>query len=532
MALLMVFAIRFLDVNSEALAKVEHAVAQRGHVISIAGGDVTLRDLPRAYEIARGRFLTDPHYKGEAPWYPAVMPALAAGMSKLTGRTMPSAYFVTEIWLCAITILAIAWLLHRLGGWWATSLLPLGLGLGWFGAPSALYPAQSARAFFFLVVGILAASWDDTARSRSARRRSALSLGLGLAILGLWNGASFFVASGTAAVLVAFRLVQSLRRSTLRQALPWLIVLLASVTIVFGGLFLLPQLIRYGTIRQAGSARLYLGPAYEGGTSASAMLDLPLFPRDWDLAFLAVFVGSLWIRKDGLRYFKVPLLIAYLLANFMGHLGFAMNDPHHRQLAGFIRATMPAPPATFVNQALLLLPFIKVMAVATLASWLWSLVKPAMAKTVALPSALAPVFVFVALVPLLWMDVPKIALFADEESSAFAEFARAASYIADDATIYINHPYQFMGQAGFRLLFFRMSDHANHYVQKEREKAQTDLRNAVHAQRLTVANAILDKHDVKYLMRLDREPDPVVNRCGVEILQGQGVALLKRVPCR
>jgi len=216
-------------------------------------------------------------------------------------------------------------------------------------------------------------------------------------------------------------------------------------------LFLLPQLIRYGTIRQRvqrGCIWVLLMKRNFGISNArSAALSTRL-----DLAFLAVFVGSL-DQKGWASLFQGPLLIAYLLANFMGHLGFAMNDPHHRQLAGFIRATMPAPPATFVNQALLLLPFIKVMAVATLASWLWSLVKPAMAKTVALPSALAPVFVFVALVPLLWMDVPKIALFADEESSAFAEFARAASYIADDATIYINH-HTNSWSAGFRLLFF------------------------------------------------------------------------------
>jgi hypothetical protein len=89
-----------------------------------------------------------------------------------------------------------------------------------------------------------------------------------------------------------------------------------------------------------------------------------------------------------------------------------------------------------------------------------------------------------------------------------------------------------MGQAGFRLLFFRMSDHANHYVQREREQAQTDLRNAINANRLTVANAILDRYDVKYLMRVDGESDPVVDRCGVAILPGPGVALLRRVSCQ
>lgn len=89
-----------------------------------------------------------------------------------------------------------------------------------------------------------------------------------------------------------------------------------------------------------------------------------------------------------------------------------------------------------------------------------------------------------------------------------------------------------MSQAGFRLLYFRMEDHANHYVQKEREQAQIDLFNAVKANRLTVANAILDKYSVKYLMRVDGEADPVVNRCGVEILSGPGVALFRRVPCR
>ena len=167
-ALLIVFVIRFLDVNSQTLATVEHLASTRGHVIGVAGGDVSLRDVPRACEIARGRFLTDPHYKGEAPWYPAVAPMLAAGMSKLTGRTIPSAYFLTEIWLCAIAIFVTAWLLHRLGGWWALGLLPLGLGLNWFPPPSALYPAESARAFFFLLVGILAARWDDAARGRSA----------------------------------------------------------------------------------------------------------------------------------------------------------------------------------------------------------------------------------------------------------------------------------------------------------------------------------------------------------------------------
>jgi hypothetical protein len=537
-ALLIVFVIRFLDVNSQTLATVEHLASTRGHVIGVAGGDVSLRDVPRACEIARGRFLTDPHYKGEAPWYPAVAPMLAAGMSKLTGRTIPSAYFLTEIWLCAIAILVTAWLLHRLGGWWALGLLPLGLGLNWFPPPSALYPAESARAFFFLLVGILAARWDDAARGRSAGGlRSALVLGLGLGIMGLWHGASFVITSATTGIFVAFRLVQGIRRGTLKQMLAWLSVLVASATIVFGGLFVLPQLIRYGSIHQAGSARLYLAPhyGYEGGTSASEILDLPLFPHGWDLAFFAVFIGSLWSKKDRFRYFKVPLLMAYLVAILMGHLGFAMHDLEHQKLAHFIRDNIPAPPHTFVMQSVVLLTFIKIMAIAALVAWLWSFAKPqwmGIPKIGTVPVAPVAFFAFVALVPLVWINVPRIALAPVEESSEFAGFARAASYIADDETIYINHPFRFISQAGFRLLYFRMEDHANHYVQKEREQAQTDLFNAVKANRLTVANAILDKYSVNYLMRVDGEADPIVNRCGVEILSGPGVALLRRAPCR
>jgi hypothetical protein len=537
-ALLMVFVVRFLAVNSHELATVENLFATKGNVIGVAGGDVSLRDIPRACEIARGRFLTDPHFKGEAPWYPAVAPMLAAGMSRLTGRTIPSAYFLTELWLCAITILSTAWLLHRLSGWWALGLLPLGMGLGWFGPPGALYPAENARAFFFVVIGILAARWDDAARGRLARGlRSALVLGLGLAIMGLWHGASFVVVSATAAVLVAFRLVQSTRRGTLRQMLPWFFVLMASATIVFGGLFLLPQIIRYGTIHQAGSARLYLPPGYgyEEGVSASAILDLLLFPRGWDLALLAVFIGSLWNKKDKLRYFKVPLLIAYLVANLMGHLGFAMYDLHHPQLARFIRNTIPAPPPTFVMQATALLPFIKIIAVAAMVAWMWSIAKPhwmGIQRTVAVPATFGSVVAFVALVPLIWMAIPRIAMHAVEESGEFASFARSASYIADDATVYIAHPFKFISQAGFRLFSFSMVDHANHYVQKEREKAQTDLLNAINANRLTVANAILDKYSVKYLIGVNGQSDPVVNRCGVEIVPGPGFSLLRRIPCR
>jgi hypothetical protein len=228
-------------------------------------------------------------------------------------------------------------------------------------------------------------------------------------------------------------------------------------------------------------------------------------------------------------------LIAYFLALFMGHWGFAMHDPNHRQLASFIRDTMPAPPHTFVNQAMMLLPFIKILAVATIVAWTWSLVKPhlmGIPKTVTVPAPLDLIVVFVTLVPLIWMDVPRIHLYTSEESREFADFARSASYIADDSTIYINYPFRFMGQADWRLFFYRIADHANHYVQKEREQAEAALHKAIKANHLTIVNAILDKYDVKYLMRVDGESDEIVNRCGVETIPGPGVALLRRVPCR
>src|SRR5439155_24222882 len=55
-------------------------------------------------------------------------------------------------------------------------------------------------------------------------------------------------------------------------------------------LLLVPQLIAYGTIQQAASARLYLEPFYDGGASFRHLLELSLFPRGWDLALLIAFI--------------------------------------------------------------------------------------------------------------------------------------------------------------------------------------------------------------------------------------------------
>lgn len=538
LAIVVVFAVRFWLVNYDLLSTYEASLAKRNLVIGVAGGDVSLRDLPRAYEIARGRFFTDPHYEGEAPWYPMVSPLLAAETANATGRTVPSAYFLVQIWLCGAVLLASAWLLHRLGGWLPLGLLPVALGLGWLSPLSALYPAENARAFCFVVVGLLAARWDDVARGRSlCRVRHALALGLALAILGLWHGASFVIVGATSGVLLAYALARCLRRGHGLRVLGWVGVVSVVVGVVFGGAFLLPQVLRYGAIHQADSARLYLAPdyGYQGGTSLLAMLSLPLFPRGFDLVFLAVFVVSLARKQDKWRYLKVPLLMCYVLACLVGHLGFGMHDLHHRALAKLIRMWLPAPPHTFVNLARSLFPFIKVLALASVLEWIWVRAKRMPSSLVADRAAFhsgRTALVFVALTPLVWMDVPRVGLYVTEESAAFAEFARAASYVADDATTYIAQPFHFLGQAGFRLLYFGFSDHANHYVQAERERAQAQLRQAVESHRMTVADALLDKYDVRYLMRVDGTADPVVDHCGLPILPGPGFTLMKRTSCR
>jgi len=158
MALLMVFAIRFLDVNSEALAKVEHAVA-RGARDQHSGGDVTFETYARLRNCPRP-LSDDPHYKARRLVSGGNARA-RGGDVQADGRTMPSAYFVTRSAVCNhdschSLVAPSAWRLvgdQPIAAWSGPRLVR---------SAERSLPAQSARASSFLWWD-LGCKLDDTA---------------------------------------------------------------------------------------------------------------------------------------------------------------------------------------------------------------------------------------------------------------------------------------------------------------------------------------------------------------------------------
>ncbi len=58
-----------------------------------------VRDIAQAQTAADGQPFADPFYRGEATWYPPLVPALVAAVSRITGAGVPAVHTRSGAWL-------------------------------------------------------------------------------------------------------------------------------------------------------------------------------------------------------------------------------------------------------------------------------------------------------------------------------------------------------------------------------------------------------------------------------------------------
>jgi hypothetical protein len=526
------------------LAGVRSEVAlqrSRARLMTIGGGDVALRDVPKAYEIRKGHFFSDPYYRGEVHWYPFVMPLLAAAVSGATRVPMPDAFFYLAVVLSSIHIAAAVGLLSALQRIWA---IPLGAGallLGWLVPGSGLYPGEAAQGGLCLLLAAMAVLHDKGVRG-TVRPIHYLMWGCAVGVLGLWHGASFIVASLTSAVLVVWHSLLRARREGLRAALMCAGAAIAGVGLPMM-LLLGPQLLRYGGLTVPRVAATWMDPRYAGHSSADA-LALPLLPKDVGLLLVVLFIvrsiaGPRLTLSRATR--ATPLLLAFAVSVVFGHLGFVAFDAANPKLASVAKALLPAPPHTFAALALVLLPILKclgVVAVVELALAGLRRFRPAMYDSVQRADGLARVaasalaLLFFVLLTAQGLAMP--ARHADSEAADFFVFAGNVSRTLGDEPVFFRYPGRFVQAGALKIPLLSVDEYANPYVQRERRRTLAALDAALASGDVQAADHWLSERGYHYLMEDPRAPDDlVIRRCGGSpVLAHAGYVLRRFEGCR
>jgi hypothetical protein len=523
-------------------AEIDGAAAQahaQGQVLRVAGGDVALRDLPRAHEIRRGELFADPYYAHEVSWYPFAMPALVATASRLGDRELPETYFRVEVVMTAIYLAAVAYLAFSVSGWLGLLLLPALVWLGHLAPGNGLYPVQAARGWFCLFLVLAGRIATRAAREEAASAGALLALGLAAGTLALWNGAAFFTALGVVAILAA----HSTRRAwLLRRARPPGKALLALAIGVAAPLALLfgPQLAHYHTLRTPEVARAWLDPVYNGG-GAGDFLRLALLPRGLPLVLCAAFVLRLVLgRRLHLPTLPalIPLACAFILALLLGHAGFLLVGARGTFAAGVARAVLFAPPHTFQMVADCCLPVVMIAGAHALVAMTARLVQQrawwAQGARFQVAAPLALRLVTAAAFAVLIVTFPySIRRQATTETAAFDAFAKQVGAIVADRPLFFRAPGRFVQAVPLKILLLAVEPYANHYVQETRRRAAATLDAAVARGDAATADSVLDAYAIGYIMEDRRGDDTVVQRCGGEALAASSdYVLRRRKPCQ
>jgi hypothetical protein len=503
------------------------SLAAQGRVLTIRGGDVALRDAPKAQDFRHGRFWSDPYYAGEHHWYPFLTPLVAAAVSKVTGRPVPESFFRAEVGFVALYLAALGLLAFALAGWRGLLFLPVAIWLGALPASNGLYPTEAARGAFCLFLAYAGLVLDG---GLSPRR--ALGLGAAVGVLGLWNGASFIIAALVAAALAVHATARAVRERQPRTVLRWapLLALGAAIPLLllFG-----PELLRHGRLAVPDAARTWMADIYRGGTLGKA-LTLPLAPRGVGLVLaLALFARLAVGRRLGLSCQRraIPLAAAYLACVLLGHLGFVGADAGHPVLARLARSLLPAPAHTFLSAADACRPAIEALGLAALvelAARLWP------AARARVPGALVPALAALAYGLLLLLGFPyRITRFSSSESAAFDRFAQDVGTRTEGRSIFFRYPGRMLQATSLKILKLSVAEYANPYVHAERARAERALDEALRRGDVTAADAVLERYQMAFIMEDPRAPgDPVIRRCGgTIIMQEDGYRLRERVPC-
>ena len=145
------------------------------------------RESAQAQSFADGHLLDDPYYRGEWIWYPPLVPALVAGLSRITGSPVPTVYAQAGAYLNLLGPILLAALVARcfgsLAGLVALALYLYQVPRGPTGAApfysTLLYSGNFAQALFYLTL-LAYVSLAETHR----RRYVLTGLLLGLTFLG------------------------------------------------------------------------------------------------------------------------------------------------------------------------------------------------------------------------------------------------------------------------------------------------------------------------------------------------------------
>jgi hypothetical protein len=512
--------------ESAALDRQIAALAAQDRVITIRGGDVSLRDAPKAHELRHGRFFSDPYYGGEHHWYPFITPLAAAAVSKLGGGSVPESFFRAEMAFVALYLAALGALVFVLLGWPGLLLLPPVIWLGALPAAHGLYPTESSRAAFVLFLAGAGLALDGPLSPRRA-----LALGAGVGVLGLWSGAPFFLAAGVAgAVAVA----QAVRQPRPRELWRWLVPMALGALIPLALLFA-PQFFRHGGFAMPSAARSWMADIYDRGTLARA-LTFPLAPRGIHLALVLLPVGRLLLgRRLGLPCWRraIPLVLAYYAALLLAHLGFVAADAGHPALARAARAALLAPAHTFLKVADACRPALEVLGLAVLLELAGlALARLGIAWRAAW-SALVPAASLVAFGVLLFTLPPGIARFDASETRAFDRFAARVGTLVDDRGVFFRYPGRIVQGTSVKILRLSVDEYANPYAHLRRARDAEALDAALAAGDTARADGVLDRYGIAFVMEDPRAPtDPVIRRCAGAVLAEQdGYRLRQRTPC-
>lgn len=226
-----------------AVADAAHVARVRGTELVVDRGDVGVRDVPKAFDLAAGHPFGDPHYAGEVAWYPFATPLLATIAQRVTALPMNEAYLVTGAVLSGVALLALGaltWAWAGAAGLVAV-LVALLAGVGW--PSTGVYPYQTATLPLTLYLAAATVALDRVGSASARRVPAAMAMAGGL------HGAA-----------LALRRVPP--GQALARAAAYAIPLLGAL----GALFL-PQVVFYGGLRQSDAARFYLEPTFADGWS-------------------------------------------------------------------------------------------------------------------------------------------------------------------------------------------------------------------------------------------------------------------------
>lgn len=516
-------AVALVSLNREIAA-----LAAQDRVLIAGGGDVSLRDAPKAHELRRGRFFSDPYYAGERHWYPFLTSLAAAAVSGATGGAVPEAFFRAEIGFVALALVGAGALVFFACGWPGLVWLPLVVWLGALAPGNGLYPVESVRGAFCLFLALAGYVWQQGA-PLSPRRAAGLGLAVGL--LGLWNGAAFAVAGVVAGVVVMGRVGEPWRRpAQLWRLLPFVAGVAVPLALLFA-----PQALRHGHFTVPGAARVWAAEIYQGGTLARA-LTFPLAPRGIHLALLVALLARLAAgRRLGLAPWPrvVPLLVAYGVSLLLAHLGYLTVDRDHPVLARVARSLLLAPAHTFVQMAEACRPIIAAAGLVAIVQVARAALRGRLADRPWF-AAVAPVLALAASAALLFTFPYRITRYATSEARPFMRFAQQVGDLTDGERVFFRYPGRFVQGTSVKILKLSVAEYANPYVHRDRVRAEQALDEALGAGDVATADAVLERHQIGFIMEDPRAPDdPVIRRCGGDVVaQHAGYRLRWRSACR